>query len=70
MPDRDLATLHEVETKHLNEAVKRNPRRFPPDFMFQLAKAEFEEFRFKMETPDNSNILKPKITNLKVTAFL
>ena len=34
--------------------------------MFQLTKAEFEEFRFKMETPDNSNILKPKITTLKV----
>ena len=34
MIDRDLAELYEVETKRLNEAVKRNIERFPPDFMF------------------------------------
>lgn len=40
MLDRDLATLYGVETKRLNEQVKRNIKRFPEDFMFQLAKDE------------------------------
>ena len=35
MIDRDLADLYEVETKKLNQAVKRNLKRFPTDFMFQ-----------------------------------
>jgi DNA replication protein DnaD len=43
MLDRDLATLYEVETKVLKQAVKRNLERFPPDFMFTLSKAEAEE---------------------------
>jgi len=38
MLDKDLATLYETETKFLNLAVKRNIKRFPKDFMFQLAK--------------------------------
>lgn len=42
MLDRDLAQLYEVETKRLNEAVKRNSERFPEDFMFQLTKEEFQ----------------------------
>ena len=40
MLDRDLATLYGVETKRLNEQVKRNVKRFPEDFMFQLTKDE------------------------------
>ncbi len=40
MLDSDLARLYGVETKALNQAVKRNIRRFPPDFMFQLTKEE------------------------------
>lgn len=40
MLDRDLATLYGVETKRLNEQVKRNTKRFPEDFMFQLTKDE------------------------------
>ena len=40
MLDRDLATLYGVETKRLNEQVKRNIKRFPEDFMFQLTKDE------------------------------
>lgn len=40
MLDRDLATLYGVETKRLNEQVKRNIKRFPKDFMFQLTKDE------------------------------
>ena len=42
MLDRDLARLYGVETKRLNEAVKRNIERFPVDFMFQLSHEEFE----------------------------
>ena len=38
MLDRELATLYGVETKVLNQAVKRNRGRFPKDFMFQLYK--------------------------------
>lgn len=43
MLDADLAILYGVTTKALNQAVKRNEARFPPDFMFRLAKAEKEE---------------------------
>lgn len=42
MLDRDLAMLYKVETKHLNRQVKRNPSRFPEDFMFQLSKEEWD----------------------------
>ena len=42
MVDEDLAELYEVETRRLNEQVKRNIDRFPKDFMFQLTKEEFE----------------------------
>jgi hypothetical protein len=50
MLDRDLAILYETDTKALNQAVKRNLKRFPPDFMFQLTRAEFESLRFQFET--------------------
>ena len=40
--DADLAQLYEVETRVFNQAVKRNPGRFPADFMFQLSADEFE----------------------------
>lgn len=42
MLDRDLAELYQVEVRVLNQAVKRNIKRFPPDFMFQLTSAEWE----------------------------
>ncbi len=42
MFDFDLAELYDVETRVLNQAVKRNSRRFPADFMFQLSKSEFD----------------------------
>ena len=42
MLDRDLASMYGVETKVLNQAVKRNIERFPEDFMFQLTKGEYE----------------------------
>ena len=40
--DADLAELYEVTTKVFNQAVKRNRKRFPDEFMFQLTKEEFE----------------------------
>ncbi len=43
MLDADLTALYGVTTKALNQAVKRNPDRFPEDFMFQLTKKEKEE---------------------------
>ncbi len=45
MLDRDLAELYEVSTKVLNQAIKRNIRRFPEDFMFQLNNKEFKIWR-------------------------
>lgn len=42
MLDFELADLYDVETRALNQAVKRNLRRFPADFMFQLSKSEFD----------------------------
>lgn len=42
MLDRDLAKLYQVETRTLNQAVKRNIKRFPEDFMFQLNSEEYE----------------------------
>jgi hypothetical protein len=43
--DRDLAELYGVDTRVLNQAVKRNPKRFPDDFMFQLTDEEFRILR-------------------------
>jgi ORF6N domain len=53
--DRDLAALYETETKALNLAVKRNSKRFPEDFMFQLTKDEFDALRFQIETLEKSD---------------
>ena len=50
MLDRDLAELYGVETKVLNQAVKRNIRRFPDDFMFQLSKDEFTFWKSQIVT--------------------
>lgn len=48
MLDGDLARLYAVETGALNRAVKRNRRRFPPDFMFQLTASEAEDLRCQL----------------------
>jgi len=45
MLDQGLAVLYRVETRALNQAVKRNNERFPEEFMFQLTKEEFELLR-------------------------
>ena len=48
MLDRNLAELYQVTTGNLNKAVKRNLKRFPPDFMFQLTAEEWEALRFQI----------------------
>jgi hypothetical protein len=48
--DRDLAELYEVATKVFNQAVKRNIKRFPKDFMFQLTKTESDLLRSQIVT--------------------
>ncbi|KAA3645184.1 MAG: ORF6N domain-containing protein [Bacteroidetes bacterium] len=45
MLDRDLAELYEVETRVLKQSVRRNMKRFPEDFMFEMDKEEFENWR-------------------------
>jgi phage regulator Rha-like protein len=50
MLDKDLADLYEIDNRALNQAVKRNLKRFPQDFMFQLTKEEYESLRFQIET--------------------
>jgi len=65
MLDRDLAILYETETKRLTEAVKRNIKRFPPDFMFRLTTEEFEQLRFQIETIEKSDPLRPQVATLK-----
>lgn len=50
MLDRDLAELYHVETKALNQAVKRNIKRFPDDFMFQLTNEELQKWKSQIVT--------------------
>lgn len=49
MLDRDLAALYDVETRVFNQAVKRNLKRFPSDFMFRLTPKEWEGLRLQIE---------------------
>ncbi len=58
MLDRDLAELYGVPTKRLNEQVKRNVRRFPVSFMFQLTKEELEDWRSQIATSNNGGTTK------------
>ena len=53
MLDRDLAELYGVETKRLNEQVKRNIERFPIDFMFQLTEKEMEDWKSQFATSNS-----------------
>ena len=60
MLDFDLSNLYEVETRVLNQAVKRNIARFPEDFMFQLTTIEFTEIKNKVNNvqgPSSSQIV-------------
>jgi phage regulator Rha-like protein len=55
MLDTDLAEIYQVETKRLNEAVKRNIDRFPPEFMFQLTQAEHDNLRSQIATSSDGH---------------
>ena len=50
MLDRDLAEMYGVETRRLNEQIKRNAKRFPDDFMFQLNEQELENWKSQFAT--------------------
>jgi ORF6N domain len=50
MLDRDLAELYGVDTKVLKQAVRRNINRFPEDFMFEMNKLEFKDWRSQFVT--------------------
>lgn len=54
MLDRDLAELYGVETKRLNEQVRRNTERFPEEFMFQLTRNELESVKSQFATSPNN----------------
>lgn len=56
MLDYDLASLYEVPTKALNQAVKRNSKRFPGDFMFRLTQTEWQTMRSQIVTASTSII--------------
>jgi len=56
MFDFDLASLYEIETKRLKEAVRRNIDRFPEDFMFELTKEEFDNLRSHFATSSYGGI--------------
>ena len=59
MLDRDIAALYNVETKVLNQAVKRNIKRFPEDFMFQLSKTEFQIWKSQIVTSNSDKRISP-----------
>jgi len=56
MLDSDLAMLYGVETKNLNKAMKRNEKRFPEDFCFQLTKEEYKYLKFQIGTSSLQDI--------------
>ena len=69
MLDHDLAALYQVPTKALNQAVKRNIRRFPPDFMFQLNPSQKKELVTncdRLKTLKHSSVLPYVFTDLGV----
>jgi phage regulator Rha-like protein len=65
MMDSDLAEMYEVETKVLNQAVKRNMDRFPEDFMFQLSNEEWEDLQVTIEEQNEDHSLRSQIVTLK-----
>jgi len=67
MLDRDLAALYETETKRLTEAVKRNIKRFPSDFMFQLTKQEFESLRLQITVVESSDSSRSQFATLNTS---
>ena len=67
MLDADLAGIYQVETKRLNEAVKRNIERFPPEFMFQLTDSEYVSLKIKVGSSNIDKSLRSQIATSKVS---
>jgi predicted XRE-type DNA-binding protein len=65
MMDSELAEMYGVETKVLNQAVKRNIDRFPEDFMFQLTNEEWENLKSQFVTSSETNSLRSQIVTIK-----
>ncbi len=65
MIDYHLAELYKVETKRINEQVKRNIKRFPETFMFQISTFEWEDLQSKIATVDKINGLQSQIATAK-----
>jgi hypothetical protein len=73
MMDRDLAELYGVETKVLKQAVRRNIDRFPDDFMFELTREEFQNWRSQFVTSKSDRMglrYKPMVFNEQGVAML
>lgn len=64
MLDRDLAEMYGVETRRLNEQVKRNGKRFPSDFMFQLTEEELENWKSQIEISNRERMGLRKLPNV------
>jgi hypothetical protein len=72
MFDFDLAVLYEVETRVLNQAVKRNIKRFPKDFMFQPTKEELAQLKSQIVTsnPSSQTVMMGKIPQNRTGKYL
>jgi len=62
MPEKDLAEIYGIETKVLKQAVKRNIKRFPGDFMFVLIKHDLNEHKTIQDTRGSVHIVGPRAT--------
>lgn len=65
MIDYHLADLYQVETKRVNEQVKRNSKRFPPHFMFQLTESEWINLQSQIATAEEAGSLQSQIATAK-----
>lgn len=65
MVDYHLAELYQVETKRLNEQVKRNNKRFPEHYMFQLTQKEWEDLQSQIATAERNNNLQSQFATAK-----
>lgn len=67
--DADMATIYDTTTKRINEAVKRNPERFPADFCLTLTEADLEELRSQNATASMSRALPRAFTHIGAYAL-
>lgn len=64
MFDRDLAEMYAVETRQLNQQIRRNEKRFPEDFMFQLTEKELENWKSQFATSNKERMGLRKLPNV------